>query len=422
MNILERARAFVQSLLKAPEGHVCPYCGKRYTKRHGSYERTLRDVGGAQEVRIQRHWCHLCQRSYSEPDRRFGRYQRYARRVQRKALDLYVHVGGSLRTLAEVLRGEVAPGAGRSRVWEPWLAEPEPGMPGARLSHVTIWRWTQRAGARALSQMAQQAWAGVIRFSGGLVADATGVCVRGVWYSLHLVSDLASRLALKVERLLEEDQKALKRHFQGLVRDWQLKRSQAKLLVTDGASAYGEVLERVLPQAAHQRCLFHLWRNLLPDIAAYEAQAGERAAQFVRFCLKALWALPSLDDAYSALEDLERTFSPIPALADLWQTVRRTLREALAHTRHLVEAVVERTSNVAERFFRGYKRRFRMMGCFMSLPGCDHFTAVWQVYTAFQPYQLRKERQRFYRYPGQSPLLIAQAPVEGLSWLDALQM
>jgi transposase-like protein len=245
------------------------------------------------------------------------------------------------------------------------------------------------------------------------------VCVRGVWYSLHLVSDLASRLALKVERLVEEDQKALKRHFQALLHDWQLKRGQVKLLVTDGASVDGEVLERVLPQAAHQRCVFHLWRNLLP---AYQAQAGEQAAQFVRFCLKALWAIPSLDEGYSALEDLERTFSLIPALADLRQTVRRTLREALAHTRHLVEAVAERTSNVAERFFHGYKRRLRMMGCFMSLPGCDHFTAAWQVYTAFQPYQLRKERTRFYRYPGRSPLLIAQAPVEGLSWLDALQI
>jgi hypothetical protein len=270
--------------------------------------------------------------------------------------------------------------------------------------------------------MAEQAWAGVIRFSGGLVADATGVCIRGIWYSLHVVSDLASRLALRVERLVEEDQKALKRHFQALLSDWKLKVSQVKLLVTDGASVYGEVLERVLPQATHQRCLFHLWRNLLPDLAAYEAQAGQPAAQFVRFCLKALWAIPSLDDAYSALQDLERTFSPILALADVWQTVRRTLREALAHTRHLVETVAERTSNVAERFFRGYKRRVRMMGCFMSLPGCDHFTAAWQVFSAFQPFQLRKERKRFYRFPGQSPLHIAQAPVAGLSWLDALQL
>jgi len=309
--------------------------------------------------------------------------------------------------------------AGRSRVWEPWLEEPAPGTPGARLSHVTVWRWVQRVGRRALAQMLEGAWAGVIQFSGALVADATGVCVRGVWYSLHVVSDLASRLALRVERLVEEDCRALKRHFQALLADWKLKASQVKLLVTDGASVYVEVLERVLTQAAHQRCVCHLWRNLLPDLAAYESQAGEKAAQFVRFCLKALWSVPSLDDGYSALEDLERTFSPIPALAGLWQTVRRTLREALAHTRRLVD-LAERTSNVAERFFRSYKRRFRMLGCFMSLPGCDHFSAVWQLYSAFLPYQLRKERKRFYRYPGLCPLHLAHAPPGPLSWLDAV--
>jgi transposase-like protein len=214
-----------------------------------------------------------------------------------------------------------------------------------------------------------------------------------------VVSDLASRLALRVERLVEEDRRALKRHFRALLADWKLKASQVRLLVTDGASVYGEVLERVLTQAAHQRCVFHLWRNLLPDLTAYESQAGEKAAQFRRFCLKALWSAPSLDDGCSALEDLERTFSPIPTLAGLWQTVRRTLRAALAHTRRLVE-VAERTSNVSERFFRSYKRRCRMMGCFMSLPGCDHFSAAWQLYSAFLPYQPRKERKCFYRSVG----------------------
>lgn len=85
MNILERAQAFVESLLKPRDERECPHCGKRYTKRNGYYERTLRDLGGAEVVRVQRHWRNLCRRSYSEQDRRWGRFQRYARRVQRKA-------------------------------------------------------------------------------------------------------------------------------------------------------------------------------------------------------------------------------------------------------------------------------------------------------------------------------------------------
>jgi transposase-like protein len=420
MNILEQARAFVESLLGQTEGKRCPHCGLRLTKRNGSYRRVVRDVGGPIEVRVQRYWCHVCDRSYSQGDQRWARWGRYARRVQRKALDLYVYLGGSLRAVSEVMRGEVVAGAGRSRVWEPWLAEAEAGVPGACLSHVTVWRWGQRAGERAMAHRLAGAWRGVLRASGQLVADATVVCVRGMWHSIHLIAELTSRVPLSLERLAAEQAEALAGRFRAALHAWGLKASQVKLLVSDGASPYCGVLEKVLRQAAHQRCLYHLWRNILPAIRAYKDQAGETAALFVRFAIKALWRIATLEEAYLGLEDLERTFGGVQALQDTLRTIRRTLREAMAHTRD--PTFTERTSTVAERFFRGYKGRTKRMGCFMSLPGCDHFTAAWQVYAAFQPCQLRKERKRHYCYPGQSPLQIAQADVGCLSWLDALQI
>jgi len=420
MNILEQARGFVQSLRVAKDGRQCPSCGLRLTKKNGSYRRTLRDVGGAQQVRVQRYWCYVCGKSYSLPDWRWAPYQRYARRVQRKALDLYVHFSGSLRAVRDVVRGEVAPGAGRSRVWEPWLARAEPEAPGACLSHVTVWRWLQRAGERARQHLAARAWAGVTHFSGQLVADATAVCVRGVWHSVHLIADLRSRVALSVERLLDDERKVLQGRFRATLHAWGLKASQVRLLVTDGANVYVGVLEKVLRQAVHQRCLYHLWRNIRPAIQTYKQQAGEKAALLVRFAIKALWRIETLEDAYLGLADLERTFGHSAQLKDTLRTIRRSLREAMAHTRD--PTFSERTSNVAERFFRGFKGRVRRMGCFMSLPGCDRFIAAWQVYAAFQPSQARRERKRHYRFPGQSPLQIAQAPVEGLSWLDALQI
>jgi len=73
----------------------------------------VRLLAGVRLVRVQRYWCHRCRRTYGASDRRWARYGRCGREVQRKALGLYLHVGGSLRGTAEWVRGELAPGSGR---------------------------------------------------------------------------------------------------------------------------------------------------------------------------------------------------------------------------------------------------------------------------------------------------------------------
>jgi hypothetical protein len=60
------------------------------------------------------------------------------------------------------------------------------------------------------------------------------------------------------------------------------------------------------------------------------------------------------------------------------------------------------------------------MGCFMSLEGCDHFNAVWEVYINFEPYQKRKERKKHYRYPGLCPFEVGGVKTQGVTWLDAV--
>jgi transposase-like protein len=84
--------------------------------------------------------------------------------------------------------------------------------------------------------------------------------------------------------------------------------------------------------------------------------------------------------------------------------------------------LIERTNNVAERSFRRLKQRTRRMGNFMSEERADNFLEAWSVYVNFEPYQVRRERKRRYRYPGQSPLAIGQANVQGYCWLDALEI
>ncbi len=63
MNILQRAIKFVELLQQARDERQCVYCGHRLTKKHGRYVRTVRLLGGAERVAVQRYWCHRCRRS-----------------------------------------------------------------------------------------------------------------------------------------------------------------------------------------------------------------------------------------------------------------------------------------------------------------------------------------------------------------------
>jgi hypothetical protein len=107
-------------------------------------------------------------------------------------------------------------------------------------------------------------------------------------------------------------------------------------------------------------------------------------------------------------------------LESVLELVRSTLQAALVHTEGMVKGV-GRTSNVAERFFRKYKGRVKRMGCFGSKAGCDHFNAAWEVYINFESHQLRKERKK-YRHPGLYPLEAGGVSLEGMTWLDALEV
>jgi transposase-like protein len=278
-----------------------------------------------------------------------------------------------------------------------------------------------QAGERAAERGAEGAWAGVVRFSGGVVADATAVCVRGVWQSVHLIADVVSRVGMSLERWREEGEVYAAGRFRLWLRQWGIAWQEVKVLVSDGAQVYAGVLVQVLRRARQQRCLFHLWRNLLPDLKTYEAEAGQEAARWVRFLLRLLWAIPTLAEAWVGLEDVERTLGEIPTLTEMFRTVRRTLPE-LWGTRESGVGLAERTSNVAERYYRCLRQRLRRLGCFMSERGADNFLAAWLVYANCEPYQLRRERKRVYRHPGQSPLEVGAAEKLGYNWLDLLEV
>ena len=109
MNIIERGRAFLQSLKEvagrsAWDWRRCPHCGDTLTCKWGSYERWPWGFAGRQQVRVQRHHCACCRRTYSEQSALLVRGSWYAREVHRAAIDHWQHAGTSLRRAAELLR------------------------------------------------------------------------------------------------------------------------------------------------------------------------------------------------------------------------------------------------------------------------------------------------------------------------------
>lgn len=138
MGIIHNARAFVQGLLsprKPGRPGQCPHCGSTLTKKNGTYERTLRDLGGIRTIRVQRHRCCACGRTFSDDIPEIARHRWYTRRVQRKYLDLYVTIGGSLRRCADWLTAEIT-GRGRTLYGTSW---PVPPGGGVHLSRSRRW-------------------------------------------------------------------------------------------------------------------------------------------------------------------------------------------------------------------------------------------------------------------------------------------
>jgi len=88
MNIIEQGRVFAQRLCALTqrterEWRRCPWCGSTWTSKNGSYLRHPWMRNGRQTVRIQRHRCFVCGRSYGEEQAGLVRRSWYGRAVHR---------------------------------------------------------------------------------------------------------------------------------------------------------------------------------------------------------------------------------------------------------------------------------------------------------------------------------------------------
>jgi hypothetical protein len=280
MNIIERGRAFLQTLRELAgrsgwDWRRCPYCGDTLTCKWGSYTRQPWFLEGRRVARVQRHHCEPCRRTYSESSALLIRGGWYAREVRRCAIDHWQHLGTSARRTAEVLRSWL----GRQERWRLWRPlDGEPAAARCHLSGSTVERWLDQAGQTAQAsvpdQLAGAATAGQLatdglwaRLGGGakrVVLALTDPRTGLVWPPVVAVGEgAAAHWAALFERAAQA----------GLVL------AELRGVASDGAPGLESYRRQARAWVSHQRCVFHLWRGLAGVLGRAVAAAVEATGE-----------------------------------------------------------------------------------------------------------------------------------------------
>ena len=425
MNIIERGRRFVESLRELASRSVrdwrrCPRCGSTITRKNGTYTRHPWTFEGRQEVRVQRHLCHGCRRTYSDGSALLVPGSWYAREVHRCAIDHWQHVGSSLRRTAEWLRSCM----GRQERWWIWRPLEERGEKRCHLSASTVQRWVDRVG-RVAQGIVRGQLEGIGHYlhlgTDGLWARLRGGAKRVV---LMLVDSVSGLLWPPVVEAGEGSRKSWQRLFER-AKEAGLNLEAIGAVTSDGAHGLVGYLRESLAWVHHQRCVWHLWRNLGRGLACQaskaaaglEGEAAKRVGQQVRKELVAL--IHGVLDAQSH-EQGEASLAALrqhPHGARIWKLLNQQFDAALMHLLDRHRGLARVTPEWCWRDFRQRLSHGRNHGSNQRL---ERAALVWAIYHNFTPAQWRSERKRHYRRPGQSALEVAGAPPGQVSYLDAL--
>lgn len=429
MNIVERAQAFYQWLREsvaktAWEWKRCPHCGSMVTVKWGSYERRPWYLEGRHVVKIQRHRCKECMKTYGETSPLLKRGSWYAREVHRCAIDHWQHGGTSLRRTAELLRSWMGKQE-RYLLWRPLAAEPREEV-RCHLAASTVHRWLDKAGVKAAESVAGQL-AGIVQTvaagSDGLWAKLRGGGKRVVLLLCDSVTGVV------FPPLVTQGEESATSWQQLFVRAQQagLDLAQLRGVTSDGAKGVIAYLRESLAWVQHQRCVWHLWRNLKGPIAQavqaacaeLEGEAAKRKGTQVRKELGNL--IHTLMDAldYAQAEQALQQLRHHPVGASIAQTLNVVLDRIMVHSLDYYQGVHRVTPEWCWRDFRLRLSHGRNHGSAQRL---ERAALLWAVYRNFTPAQERYERKRRYRHPGLSPLAVAGFPHPKISYLDALEV
>lgn len=427
MNIIERGRTFLQGLRKIAERTVwdwrrCPYCGDTLTCRWGSYPRRPWLLTGRQALRVPRHRCEPCGRTYSERSALLVRGGWYAREVRRAAIDQWQHTGSSVRKVAEGLRSWL----GRQERWLQWRPlDPEPPDPQqCHLSASTVERWLDGAGRTAEQTVAGQLQG--IASSGQVGTDGLWARLRGKAKRVVLaLTDSVSGLLWPPVVVAEEATAGSWGRLFDRAKAAGLDLEELRGVTSDGAVGLASYLEQTLTWVNHQRCAFHIWQGLGGELSRQVAQAVtglagaalQGAQRRVRREVVAL--MHGVLDASSgeAAQQALLRLAAHPQGADLARLLAGVVDAALVYRLGFNQGLERVGPEWVWRDFRMGLGHGRNHGTAVRL---ERAALVWAIYRNFEPAQRRSERKRHYRRAGKSPLEMAGAPPGKVSYLDAL--
>jgi len=423
MHIIDRARAFVQSLEElitrsAWQWRRCPHCGSTHTWRWSTYSRHPWFLEGRQVVEVQRHFCLECRRTYSEQSAYLVPGSWYARGVHRYAVDQWLHGRSSLRRAAEQTRSLLGKQE-RYLQWRPWAPAP-PVEALCHLSASTVHRWLDGAG-RVAQRGVEGQLAGVVSTevagTDGLWARLRGGAQRVV---LAVVDSVTGVIWPPAVVDSEDNERAWRRMWERAAQAG-LMLSRMRAVTSDGNAVLIAHLKRALSWVQLQRCVWHVWRTLGGQLSAslaacgLEGEAVRDARREVVALLHGVVDATSYEQAEAALEKL-RTH---PVGQPLARGLNQQLDRLLVYQMRYCQGISRVGPEWMWRDLRLRVSRGRNHGSEQRL---ERAALVWAVYHNFTPAQWRSERKRRYRYPGRSPLEVAGASLERVSYLDALEV
>lgn len=425
MNIIDRGKDFLKRLQELANRTVwdwkeCPNCGSWWTIKNGGYWRHPWGFEGRERVRIQRHQCHACDKTYSETSPLLKRGSWYYRSVQRAAIDHWLHGGIALRRTAELLRSWI----GHQERWRIWHPMSGTDREACHLAASTVHRWLDAAGERAVERIPDQL-AEIVETqqlgTDGLWAKLTGGVTRVVLMTVDSVSGL---IYPPVVARGEERAQAWEKLFKRAAKAG-LDLQKLRGICSDGAQGLRAYLRRELVWVQQQRCVWHIWRGLRGDLSRAASQAAKglagKAAQAVRDQVRA-----ELTKLVRGIIDAQDAAAAEAALVKLRaHTYGKSLASQLSKLmdRLLVYQMdycrsLQRVS--PEWYWRDFRLRLSHGRNHRSQQRLERAAVLWAVYHNFEPAQWRSEHHRHYRHPGKSALQVAGVPPGQVSYLDAL--
>lgn len=412
MNIIARGRAFLQwlgSLVWASQriARRCPSCGSTLTCKWGGYTRHPWSFAGRQPVRVQRYRCGQCRRTYGVASAWLIARSWYAREVQRCALDHWLHLGTSLRKTAEVLRSWL----GRQERWCQWRPlDPVPrDAVACHLSASTVHRWLVQAGQQA--QRGVPAQLAGLPTSGQFGTDGLWARLRGGMKRVVLaLVDGVSGIVWPPVVVPDEAPPRAWAHLFRRAQTAGLDLGTLRGIVSDGVVGLEAYRRSHLRWVSHQRCVWHLWRQVGQLLAPVTTPALRRTLVAL---VHTVFDAPQEDTVATALAQVA-TLTADDTIAGFLATHQDAAR---VHRCGYNQGLPRVGPEWCWRDFRLRLSHGRNHGTARRL---EQAVLLWAIYHNFTPTQARSERTRHYRHPGQSPLAVAEAAPGTVSYLDAL--